>query len=199
MADAAPGDGARPAAPPSRLDDTAVGERLRRVDELLERVENVPGPTSEAAMGAVQALTELYGEALARVTDLATPELRERLARDELLGHLLVLHDVHPEPVGRRLENALDRLRPALRERGAEVELVALADGTATVRLTSKGCGSSAGALEEAVREALLSVAPELTEVRLETGRRADGGAVDTAFVPLTSLTLRPAPAGDPA
>jgi Fe-S cluster biogenesis protein NfuA len=175
-----------------RLDDTAIGLRLARCDELLERLEGVPGRTSEAAIEAVQTLTELYGEALSRVLDTVDAQTAEHLAGDELLTHLLVLHGIHPEPVEDRITGALDRLRPALQERGAGAELAGVEEGVASVRLTAKGCGpSSAEAVEELVREALLAVAPELTGVR-----RAPAQERDPAFVPLESLTLRPVGAG---
>jgi Fe-S cluster biogenesis protein NfuA len=168
---------------PRRLDGPAVEARLARLDALLDRVEAVPGPAAEAALEAVRVLTEVYGEALARVRDLAGARLEARLADDELLGHLLVLHAVHPEPAGRRVTRALERLAPALRERGAEAELLGLHDGEAHVRLSVKGCGCSAEDVEEAVREAVLAAAPELTAVR----RVADDGRAP-AFVPLTAL-----------
>lgn len=174
----------------NRLDDPAVGERLARADELLARVEGVAGPTAEAAVEAVQTLAEIYGEALARVLDLADEEMRGRLGSDELLTHLMVLHELHPAPVEERVAAAVERLRPAVRESGGDVELVGVEGGVATVRLKVKGCGSSAGALEEAVREAVLGVAPELSEVRRE---QAAGGS-DQAFVPLDTLTVAPRP-----
>ncbi|MFI9161311.1 NifU family protein [Kitasatospora aureofaciens] len=157
-----------------RLDAQAVEQRLARLDELLERVEAVPGPGGEAALAAVRTLTEVYGEALARVMDLLPPE---PLLDDELLGHLLVLHDLHPEPPERRAARALQ----ALRERGVQAELAGVDGGVAEVRLTVKGCGSSAGAVEAAVREAVLAAAPELSEVRR---------APERAFVPVDSLLL---------
>jgi Fe-S cluster biogenesis protein NfuA len=177
-----------------RLDDPAVGLRLARADELLERIEGVPGPTSEAAIEAVQTLAEIYGEALARVLDLAGPDTAGRLTGDELLDHLLVLHDIHPETVECRVARTVDGLRPAVQERGGDVELTGIEESVASVRLQSKGCGTSAGPLQDAVREAVLAVAPELTDVR-----RAPSQERDSAFVPLEALTHRPAESGEQA
>ncbi len=175
-----------------RLDEAAVAERLTRVDRLLEQIEGAPGPMTGAAIEAVQALTEVYGEALARVLDAADARLAERMAGDELVGHLLVLHGIHPEPPERRAARAVDSLRPAVRERGGDVELAGVDEGVARVRLTAKGCGSSSAGIEEAVRDAVLTLAPELSGVE-----RAPGGdGRGPAFVPLETLTLRPASAG---
>jgi Fe-S cluster biogenesis protein NfuA len=168
---------------PARLDDAAVRERLTGLDELLERVEQIPGPAGELALEAVSALAEVYGEALARALALTADP--GAFVADELLGHLLVLHGLHPDPVDRRVARALDEMAPALRERGGEVALTGLDDGVAHVRLTMSGCGSAG--VEEEVRTAVLAVAPELDDVRRETAPRAP------AFVPLDSLTQRPA------
>jgi Fe-S cluster biogenesis protein NfuA len=175
-----------------RLDDAAVQERLGRLDELLEQVERIPGPAGELALDAVAALAAVYGEALARAVGYLSglPEAMAAITGDELLGHLLVLHGIHPEPVERRVARALDELRPAVRQRGGDVELAGIDQGVATVRLSGGGCGSSAAGVEEAVREAVLAVAPELSEVRREPEARRP------AFVPLDTLRQRPAGVG---
>jgi Fe-S cluster biogenesis protein NfuA len=178
----------------TRLDDTAVEDRLTRIDELLDRIEEASEPTARAAVEVVGALTEVYGEGLARVLDLADEALVARLAGDRLLGHLLVLHDIHPDPVERRAERAVDGLRTVVRASGGEIELTGIDDGIARVRLDVKGCGSTAAGLETAVREALLAAAPELSGVE-----RVRDPEQDAAFVPLDTLTLRPAePQGSP-
>jgi Fe-S cluster biogenesis protein NfuA len=166
-----------------RLDDAAVRERLIGLDDLLDRVEQIPGPAGELALEAVAALAEVYGEALARALALTADP--GAFVADELLGHLLVLHGLHPDPVDRRVARALDEMAPALRERGGEVALTGLDGGVAHVRLTMSGCGSAG--VEEEVRTAVLAVAPELHDVRRETPPRAP------TFVPLDSLTQRPA------
>ncbi|MET9147233.1 NifU family protein [Streptomyces sp. NPDC057197] len=188
---------AEPVRTPPRLGDGEVAARIARVDELLEKVENAPGPTARAALDAVRALTEVYGEALARVlshaehAEHADRALTEQLAADELLGHLLVLHGIHPEPPARRAARAVERLRPVLQERGGDVELVDVDERAARVRLKTPGCGSGCGSastdVEEAVREAVLAAAPELTAV--EPVPEAGAGA----FVPIEALTRRPA------
>ena len=166
----------------AELDNRAVRDRLTRLDELLAQVEAIPGPAGELALDAVSALAEVYGEALARAVAYASgsPDVLAALTGDELLEHLLVLHGAHPDPVERRVTHALDELRPALQERGGDVELAGIEAGVATVRLSIKGC-SSAG-VEDAVREAVLAVAPELSDVVRAPAQR------DPTFVPLDAL-----------
>ncbi|WP_149182515.1 NifU family protein [Streptomyces sp. TRM49041] len=170
-----------------RLDAPAVADRLSRIDELLGQVEAAPGPTARSAVEAVRALTEVYGEALARVLDHADEESAGRMTEDDLLGHLLVLHAIHPDPVERRVARAVERLREAVRERGGDLELDGIDEDVARVRLSTKGCGSSWSGVEEAVRETLLAAAPELSGVE----RVAEPAEAAPAFVPLGALTLR--------
>ncbi|MEU6508407.1 NifU family protein [Streptomyces sp. NPDC046942] len=173
-----------------RLADPAVEARLARLDEVLAGLESAPGP----ALEAVSLLTEVYGEALGRVLDHADAPLRARLAEDELVGHLLVLHAIHPEPPERRAARAVERLRPAVRERGGDLQWAGLDGSVARVRLdTGGGCGAGCGGGADdalaAVRAAVLAAAPELTAVSLVP--EAAGRRTAPAFVPLATVTHR--------
>jgi Fe-S cluster biogenesis protein NfuA len=77
-----------------------------------------------------------------------------------------------------------------LQEHGGDIELSGIAQGVATVQLSIKGC-SSAG-VEDAVREAVLAVAPELSDVQ----RAPATGQRDAAFIPLDALMSRAATSG---
>jgi Fe-S cluster biogenesis protein NfuA len=174
-----------------RLADPAVEARLARLDEVLAALEETPGP----ALEAVRLLTEVYGEALARVLDHADEGLRGRLAEDELAGHLLVLHGIHPEPPERRAARAVEKLRPAVRERGGDLEWGGVDGQVARVRLTSgggcgSGCGTGSADVAEAVRAAVLAVAPELTSVETVSNERRAA----PAFVPLSTIKRRTVP-----
>ncbi|TDD48584.1 NifU family protein [Saccharopolyspora elongata] len=150
----------------SRLDDAAVQERLARVDDLLATVERAPGPTADAAMESVQILIEVYGEALGRVVDLGGP-LARTLAQDELLKHLMVLHEIHPDPVAERVRQAIDDVRPHVESRGGQVELTEVAGNVARVRLTGVhgGCSSTSADVARAITETVLALVPEVAEV----------------------------------
>jgi Fe-S cluster biogenesis protein NfuA len=160
-----------PAAPsPSRgLADEDVRQRLGRIEVLLGQLEAGSGPTAEAAMAVVEALTEVYGTALARMVAMASgyPGLAASFAGDELVGHLMILHGVHPRPAEERVARALDEIRPYIRSHGGDVELAGIDGGVARVRLSGScdGCASSAATLEQAVTSVVLAAAPELTGV----------------------------------
>ncbi|WP_127132324.1 NifU family protein [Georgenia sp. SYP-B2076] len=173
-----------------RLDDAAVGQLLDRFDELLDVVEQVPGATSEAAVEAIRTLAEIYGEGLRRVLAVAPEPLRADLARDQLVAHLMVVHDIHPDPVQDRVEQALDAVRPYIESHGGRVELVDIDAGVAHVQLSGAcgSCSSSAVTLEQTVSDAVLALAPELTEV--EPVQPPRGGPT---VIPVEALFQRPA------
>jgi Fe-S cluster biogenesis protein NfuA len=178
----------------AELDNAAVEQRLARLDELLGKLEQIPGATSAMALEAVQALAEVYGTALARVIDSASdaPQVLQAFDSDELLRHLMVLHDVHPHPVEERVRAALDRVRPYLHSHGGDVELVEIANGTARVMLTGHcdGCTSSAATMQTAIQEAVLAVAPELHRVEAEPATAPPHPA---PVISVDSLLRRPA------
>ena len=178
----------RPGLDPPRLDDAAVEQRLAAVEGLLEKVERFPGPTSEAALEAVQIVLEVYGEALARVVDQAPGDLLEKLCADELVAHLLALHDLHPEPAEARVRQVLDQAARELEPRGVAVELLGIEDGTARIRVAGGGCHGPSAELDEAVTESVLALAPELAGV-VPVHERTGGQA--TTLIPVEAL-LRP-------
>lgn len=86
----------------ARLADTAVRERLRDLDTVLGEFEQ--SPDAAPVLDAFAVLLEVYGEALARVLDHADAATRKALMTDELVGHLLDLHDLRPPSIPARPE-----------------------------------------------------------------------------------------------
>jgi len=171
------------------LDDRAVGMRLAALDEQLAKLETTPGPIGELALATVSGLAEIYGQALARALDLVDPALLNRMLGDELIGHLLVLHGIHPTPLRYRASRVIEGMRLAVAARGAEVELAGMEHRVAILRLSLKGCGMSGASIEQAVRDAVLTAVPELSAVTFVPAEQASRAT----FVPLDSL-MRPAP-----
>jgi Fe-S cluster biogenesis protein NfuA/nitrite reductase/ring-hydroxylating ferredoxin subunit len=165
--------------------DAEVRERVAEVDALLGDLETLPDPVArQTALEVVQALLDLYGEGLARIVDQVAERdgdgsLARALAEDELVSHLLVLHDLHPVPVEARVLHALDEVRPYLDSHGGDVELLAVEDGVARLRLegSCNGCPSSAATLKLAIEDAIRRAAPELEGVEAD-------GAVEPAPPP---------------
>jgi Fe-S cluster biogenesis protein NfuA len=144
------------------VEDGEVRQQVAHVDELLARIEDDP-----VALEALQAVVELYGEALRR---LAAHGALDGATDDELVSHLLLVHDLHPSDLETRVRDALDGVRPYLGTHGGDVELLGVEAGVAKVRLagTCNGCPSSTVTLRNAIEEALLKAAPDLEGVEAE-------------------------------
>jgi Fe-S cluster biogenesis protein NfuA len=140
----------------------SVVDRMTRIEQLLAAIEDDP-----RAVEAVAAVVELYGDALQRVVAFDPPR---ELLEDELVSQLLLVHDLHPEPVEERVARALEEVRPYLGSHGGDVELLGVSDGVAHLRLqgTCNGCPSSTATLRHAIEEAIARAAPELDGVEAE-------------------------------
>ncbi|HZV75292.1 MAG TPA: NifU family protein [Conexibacter sp.] len=152
------------------MDDQAARAAVDRLEGLLAQIEH-----DEAALAAVQALLELYGEGLARIVEQAPAATVGELAGDELIGHLLVLHDLHPLSLAERVEGALDEVRPYLATHGGGVELLGVEEGVVRLQLegSCSGCPSSRVTLESAVHEAIERVAPDASGIEAIDGEPA--------------------------
>ena len=141
-----------------------------RIEELLGTLRS--GPARDTAEELVRLLMALYGEGLGRVVALLRerdPELVTRIAEDDLLEDLLLLHDLHPLDAGTRIRRALDRLRGSV---GAVEFLGIDADGVVRLRVEA-GCRSTAVALAHTIERAVLDAAPEATRVEVVTAAPA--------------------------
>src|SRR5690242_6886270 len=144
------------------MEDGEVRALVARTESLLARLE---AAGDEGAIECVQAVVQLYGEALARVmAHAAGTDVAATLAADELVSHILLVHGLHPVDVETRVARALDEVRPYLRSHGGGVELVDVRDGVARIRLdgTCNGCPSSAATMRTAIEDAVRRLAPEI-------------------------------------
>jgi Fe-S cluster biogenesis protein NfuA/nitrite reductase/ring-hydroxylating ferredoxin subunit len=118
-------------------------------------------------------LTELYGAALERMVSIAArssaPDLINQFAADELVASLLLVHGLHPHGVERRIEDALDSVRPYLGSHGGDVTLLEVVDDVVRLQFAGscKSCPSSAVTLEFAVEDAVRAAAPEIATIEV--------------------------------
>lgn len=143
---------------------------LERIEALVQRLEACPDPpTREAARMLVQALLDFHRAALGRVVEIQGGGFLERMAKDPEVAPLLLLYDLHPEGLGRRVEGALEKVRPYLHSHGGNVELLGVEEGRVRLRLqgSCQGCPSSAETLKGAVEQAILSAAPDVAGIEV--------------------------------
>lgn len=146
----------------------------------------------DRAQELVREVVGLYGAGLERIMlmvgDLGPDGgLVERLATDDLVASLLLVHGLHPHDVHRRVSDALDRVRPYLGSHGGDVDLLEVSGDV--VRLVFKGscksCPSSAVTLELAVQDAVRAAAPEISSIEVVTTADTTGPA---GVIPAESL-----------
>ncbi|AQT80961.1 hypothetical protein B1R94_19410 [Mycolicibacterium litorale] len=141
-----------------------------RIASLLD-ASAVGGPVAAArAEQLVREVVDLYGAALTRVMDLVDdPVINERLAADDLVASLLLVHGAHPYDVTRRVSGALDAVRPYLGSHGGDVRLLDIRDGVVRLAFSGscKSCPSSAVTLELTVEDAVRAAAPEIDAVEV--------------------------------
>jgi Fe-S cluster biogenesis protein NfuA/nitrite reductase/ring-hydroxylating ferredoxin subunit len=180
----------RPATPESDAQWRTAGDRIQT---LLDSCAASGATAYERAQQLVREVVGLYGAGLERIIALSElpgqdPGLLERLATDDLVASLLLVHGLHPHDVHRRVSDALDRVRPYLGSHGGDVDLLEVtADDV--VRLAFKGscksCPSSAVTLELAVEDAVRAAAPEISSIEVVA---AEPTATATAVIPSESL-----------
>jgi Fe-S cluster biogenesis protein NfuA len=148
-----------------------------RIETLLDELFALGDPAvSDRAQELVAAVVTLHGAALERLVAGLTAEpagadLVRRLADDDLVGNLLLLHGLHPVDVDTRVQAALDRVRPYLGSHAGGIEFIGVDDhGVAHLQLKGScdGCAGSAATVHNAVERAVLDVAPEVLSVHVE-------------------------------
>src|SRR5512132_723589 len=145
---------------------------IARVQELTGRLEHLEDADCRAlAEELTGAVVQMYGAGLERIVELIDDEeTRGRLASDELVAGLLMVHDLYPVPIEERVMQALDSVRPYMESHGGNVELLGVEGGVARLRLegSCKSCRASSSTLELAVKQALQEAAPDLLGMDVE-------------------------------
>jgi Fe-S cluster biogenesis protein NfuA/nitrite reductase/ring-hydroxylating ferredoxin subunit len=164
---------------------------LNRVQDLQAELDSCEdGPAQALAEELVGAVVAMYGAGLERILDLlldGAPDdgaLAQALAEDPHIATLLLIHDLHPVPLGDRVSSALEQVRPYMESHGGNVELISLEDGVARIKLSGScsDCAASTVTLELAVKQALDELAPDLEGLEVEgVAPQAEGLALPMA------------------
>ncbi len=182
--------------PPPPQDLRTIGDRI---EQLLEVLQINADPRAFAGVEELLRLfSELYGAGLLRVVELAraeAPDFLERLAEDDLVASLLLVHGLHPDSLDSRVKDALARVRPFLATHGGDVELLDVDAEAGAVRLrllgSCDGCPSSAITLQGAVETAIVEAAPEIVTIDVDQPSAPPGPPQHVPGVPI-SLSTKP-------
>jgi Fe-S cluster biogenesis protein NfuA/nitrite reductase/ring-hydroxylating ferredoxin subunit len=158
---------------PQAAEATAGQELLDRVEQLTAAIDAAADPFVRGTVDElVTAIIELYGEGLTRIVDLVSEDeaLLRALAQDSVIGSLMLIHDLYPVPLETRVQEALASVRPYMESHGGDVELLAVENGVARMRLVGhcESCPASESTLELAIKKALEETAPDLDGLDVE-------------------------------
>ncbi|MGW6422448.1 NifU family protein [Nocardia sp. NPDC055053] len=173
---------------PGEHDEAAIDQdRWRGAGERIETLLNASSAggvvARERAEQLVREVADLYGAGLARVLALVDDDVRDRLAADDLVASLLLVHGLHPHDVHTRVRAALDSVRPYLGSHGGDVELLSVTDGVVRLELSGscRTCPSSSVTLELAVEDAVRAAAPEIESIEVAAAQPESTDALISA------------------
>lgn len=176
------------------MEDRDVRQLVAQAEGLLHKVEALEeGAAKSIAVETIQVLFELYGEGLARILNRAVPfdssGLLKSYKEDELISHLLLMHDLHPDPIETRLQQALDEVRPYMESHGGNVELLGVEAGVAHLRLVGSchGCLASSTTMKLAVEKAVHKFAPDLLAIEADGAVQPPPRPME-GFVPVSNV-----------
>ncbi len=176
-------------------------EHAARIERLLGDVRASVGPVAwQRVEELVSRLVALHGAALGRTLFLVEEagaldaDLRARLAGDELVGAMMALHGMHPDPPLVRAQAAIERVRALLGDAAGAVDLEI--DERDVLRVTLAGdwrrCAVPRAGVDDALRRALEEAAPDIAAIEI--------GGVDWGSpsppAPLVQLDLQRSRAG---
>jgi hypothetical protein len=157
--------------------DAREQEALARVQELIAALEGPPEPAAAGpARELVQLVLDLHANGLARMLEIIADAgngrvLLERLAIDERVKGLLLLHGLHPEDLETRVHKAVARLRPHLAVIGVSVQAAHIEGGAARLELHCGGNGHGplrVEALRREIEDAIFEAAPDVAGIAIE-------------------------------
>jgi Fe-S cluster biogenesis protein NfuA/nitrite reductase/ring-hydroxylating ferredoxin subunit len=154
---------------------TQVGARIEVV---LDELASTGDPSvAEKAEELVSLLVELYGGGLERILQMIADDgdagqaMLQRLAQDELVQALLIVHGLHPQELDQRIDTALESVRPYMGSHSGGVENLGVDDdGVLHLRLEGncEGCPSSRVTVQSAIEDAVRKAAPELAGIDVQ-------------------------------
>jgi len=154
----------------------SLAQQVQQIEALVAQIEKSSDPAAQsAAREMVAGLLDLHAAGLGRMIALlsqagdAGRAVLNACAEDELVGHLLLLHGLHPESLEDRVNRALEEVRPYLHSHGGDVELLAVDDGTIRLHLQGSchGCPSSRATLQTTIERAIYEAAPDVAAIEV--------------------------------
>jgi len=157
------------------IDEEKLRHRMQRIADLVHRLDSVADAGLKAQSKELMAsVMDLHGEALERmlasISESGEPgrEILDDLEADPVVASVLLLHGLHPLNFETRVQRAMEKVSPALRQYGAGAELISAAGGAVRLRLRGVDNAFTARTVKSAIEEELYAAAPDATSLVLE-------------------------------
>jgi hypothetical protein len=178
-------------------DGAAIETMAARVETLRASIEQagVPGLV-HAADRLVEALTELYGWALARAVELLHDSGQRATLMaaldDALVGALLLSHGMHPEPLAERVGHVVAACTTTLGHHAGAIEIVSVSEGDGRVHLRAhEGDQRQRWRTRLAVERAIRELVPDVIELVVDGADAEPRGTPAPTTIPVTSIGRR--------
>ena len=168
----------------------AARSAQERVGELIETLGALDDSTARnCAQQLMKAILDLHGAGLSRMLELVANEnapggLLERLAQDETVSELLLLHGLHPHDLALRVSQAVNGLRGTLGVHGIRIEISNIDEEAVRLRLAGlwHGKHGSAAQVRSDIETAIFALAPEVAAIEIDN--LPDDHVHEMKFVP---------------
>ncbi|HEY5923200.1 MAG TPA: hypothetical protein VIV11_16085 [Kofleriaceae bacterium] len=146
-----------------------MSDAVAKIERLLIEADQLSDARARVLLKALAtALVDLVGEGLQRVHEVGGSELARTLADDEVVGNLLVLCGMHPDPAAVRARRALERASAELREVGVVIEAVTGETTKVRVSVRDEGEMPDSGRVRAVVEAIVIARAPDIDMIEVE-------------------------------
>lgn len=172
-----------------RHEEIGSQQWIDRIEKLVHRAESIDDPkTRNIAVSLLRAVLNFHAAGLERILELiasgsAGEEIIERMAADDLVSSVLLLHGIHPDDLITRVHRAVEKLQSVFGSQGGGVSLIAIEGEVVRVRFDAARAWSGAP-VKTSIEAAIYQAAPEITSVIVEGFQDAPV----PNFVPLSDL-----------
>lgn len=174
---------------------TPVRSGTDRIGELIMALESLTETQGrDCARQLVQEILDLHGIGLFRMLDIivdgneAGHAILDKLAYDECVSALLLLHGLHPYDLAARVRQAIDGLRGIFGVQGIKIELIDVDEQVVRLRLSGRWHGKNvtAAGVRSDIEEAIFALAPEVALIEIDN--LPDANVHEMKFVPASVL-----------
>jgi hypothetical protein len=178
----------------------ALDQSIERLQELLAGLDGVTDTATRSCLRElVQVVLDLHRRGLAELLDIVNETgdqpadtLLPRFLINPSVRGLLLLHDLHPQGLHARVQEAAERLRPHLGVHGLRVELQSLEHGRVRLHVAvapHSGRRPDAATVRREVETTVLDFAPDAASLEIEGLEVLD--APRESLVPVSAIAGR--------